>query len=201
MAYCRRCSARASLFAPASIRTKMFVSDGITAAIPGRSMPGSVRSLIVVAATAAPVCPALTMAAALAFFHQIDRAADGRIFFPPDGLDRAVGHLDYLGGVDDLDAAVVATVLLQLLLDLRRVADEEQLIDVRIFPQRHAPRRPRYSAARNRRPWHRERFSSERDFADFRGGNAKPKKVTHHLRRERQAGSAALHWRRPAIRP
>ena len=40
---------------PASINTKTFVSVGMTAAIPGRSMPGSVRNLIVLAATAAPV--------------------------------------------------------------------------------------------------------------------------------------------------
>ncbi len=63
----------------------MFVSVGMIAAMPGRSTPGKVRSLIVVAATAAPVCPALTMASALPCLDQIDRAADRGIFLPPHG--------------------------------------------------------------------------------------------------------------------
>jgi len=41
---------------------------GSTAAMPGRSIPGRVRSLIALAATAAPVCPALTTASALSYF-------------------------------------------------------------------------------------------------------------------------------------
>ena len=73
----------------------------------------------------------------LSFLDQIDRAADRRIFFPPHRVDRAVAHLHDLGGVDDLDAAVVAAVLLQFRLDLRRVADEKELVDVRILLQRH----------------------------------------------------------------
>ena len=81
----------------------MFVSEGITAAMPGRSMPGRVRNLIVVAATAAPVWPGADDRGGVAFFHQIDRAADGRIFFPPHRVDGAIGHLDDLGGVHDLD--------------------------------------------------------------------------------------------------
>ena len=36
----------------------------------------------------------------------------------------------------DLDAAVVAIVFLQLGFDLRRVADEEKLVDLRILAQR-----------------------------------------------------------------
>ena len=81
MAYCNMCSARGSLFAPASIKTKMFVSDGITAAIPGRSTPGSVRNLIVVAATAAPVCPALTIAVASPFLTRSTARLTDESFF------------------------------------------------------------------------------------------------------------------------
>src|SRR5438093_13588808 len=54
------------MFAPASIKTKTFVSVGSTAAIPGRSIPGKVRSLIVPAATAAPVVSAGHTGAAVA---------------------------------------------------------------------------------------------------------------------------------------
>ena len=75
------CSGRGSLFAPASMRTNTFVSDGMTAAIPGRSTPGSVRNFICVAATAAPVCPALTIAAASPFFTKSTARLTDESFF------------------------------------------------------------------------------------------------------------------------
>ena len=76
------------------------------------------------------------MAAASPFFTKIDRTADGGILFPPNGFDRAVGHRDDLGGMNDLDAAIVAAMLLQFGLDLRGVADEEKFVDLRILAQR-----------------------------------------------------------------
>ena len=67
----------------------MFVSEGKTAAMPGRSIPGSVRNLIVVAATAAPVWPALTTASASPFFTRSTARLIGGILFSPDGFDGA----------------------------------------------------------------------------------------------------------------
>ena len=64
MAYWSRWMGLASGLAPASMRTKRLLSVGIVVAMPARSMPGRVRSLIELAATAAPVCPALTTASA-----------------------------------------------------------------------------------------------------------------------------------------
>ena len=96
-------------------------------------MPGRVRNLIVVAATAAPVCPALTIAAASPFFTRSTARLTEESFFRRTDVDGAIAHLDDLGGMHDLDAAVVAVVLFQLRLDLRRVADEKELVDLRIF--------------------------------------------------------------------
>ena len=109
----------------------------MTAAMPGRSTPGSVRNLIVVAATAAPVWPALTIASASPFFTRSTARLTDESFFRRTGFDRAVAHLHDLGGVDDFDPAVVAAVLLQFGFDLRRVADEKEFVDVRILAQRH----------------------------------------------------------------
>ena len=94
------------------------------------------RSLIVVAATAAPVWPRADDRGRLAFFHQIDGAADRRIFFPAHGFHRAIAHLDDLRGVDDLDPAIVAVKLFEFRFDLRRVADEKEFADMGILVQR-----------------------------------------------------------------
>ncbi len=105
--------------------------------MPGRSTPGRVRSLIVVAATAAPVWPGADHGLGLLLFHQINGAADRGIFLAADGLDRFVRHLDHLGGMDDLDPAIIAAELFQFALDLRGIAHEEELVDARVFPQGH----------------------------------------------------------------
>ena len=152
----------------------MFVSVGMMAAMPGRSMPGSVRSLIVVAATAAPVWPALTIGVGFSFFHQIHGAADRRIFLAPHGFDRAIRHLDDLGRMHDLDAAVVAAVFLQLGFDLRGVADEKEFVDLRIFAQRQDRaadeiRRPEIAAHGVQSDFHRGAI------CDFQGVECKTK--------------------------
>ena len=68
MAFCTRCEGSASGFAPASMSTQCLPSEGMMLAIAGRSTPGSVRSLMSEAVTAAPVCPALTTACAFPSF-------------------------------------------------------------------------------------------------------------------------------------
>ena len=57
---------------------------------------------------AAPVWPALTIASASPFFTRSTARLTDESFFRRTAFDRAVAHLDDLGGVDDLDPAVVA---------------------------------------------------------------------------------------------
>ena len=114
----------------------MFVSEGMSAAMPGPIDARQGAQLDRRRGDSRAGVPRADDRGGFAFFHQIDRAADGGIFLPPDGFDRAVGHRDDLGRMNDLDPAIVAVVFLQFGLDLRRVADEEEFVDLRIFAQR-----------------------------------------------------------------
>ena len=115
----------------------MFVSEGKMAAMPGRSIPGSVRNLIVVAATAAPVWPALTIAAASPFFTRSTARLTDESF---------------LRLTDSTAPSVISTTWVECTISTRRslhlcffssasicagVADEEEFVDLWIFAQRH----------------------------------------------------------------
>ena len=64
-ANCNRCCGRHSTFAPASSSTAGRLLVGIVVASAGRSTPGTMPNAACAESTAAPVCPALTSAAAL----------------------------------------------------------------------------------------------------------------------------------------
>ena len=138
MAYCTRCSGRASMFAPASIKTKTFVSVGSTAAMPGRSIPGSVRSLIALAATAAPVCPALTIASALSCFTRSTARLTDESFFRRTASTAPIAHLHDLTSRGrsrcGRRCSRASSVRPQSSVV---VADEKEFRDVRILLQRH----------------------------------------------------------------
>ena len=127
--------ARASLFAPASIRTKIFVSEGKMAAMPGPIDSRQGAQFDRRRGDGGAGVARADNRGRFALFHKINRAADGRVFLAPDGIDGAIGHLDNLGRMHDLDPAIVAFVLLQLGFDLRGVADEKEFVDLRIFAQ------------------------------------------------------------------
>ena len=88
-------------------------------------MPGSIRSLIVAAATAAPVCPALTTACASPDFTRSTAREMEESFF----LRTASSPLSDISTTCVVwtisNAAVVARVLLQLGLQSRRIAGED----------------------------------------------------------------------------
>ena len=91
---------------------------------------------MVVAATAAPVCPALTIGVGVAFLDQVHRTTDGRILFPAHGIDGAVVHFDHLGGMHDFDPAVVAAELFQLRFDAWRCRRRERVCEMWEYSRR-----------------------------------------------------------------
>ena len=67
----------------------------------------------------------------VAVFHQIHRAADGGILFSPDRIDGAVViSTTWVAWTISMRRSL-QPMLLQFRLDPRRVADEEELVDLR----------------------------------------------------------------------
>ncbi len=116
IAYWSRWIGLASGLAPASMRMKRLLSVGIVEAMPARSTPGSVRSLIVLAATAAPVWPALTTASALPCLTRSTARLTDESFFLRTEATASSPMLHDLAGVDDLHARIDAAEALQFLL-------------------------------------------------------------------------------------
>ena len=83
MAYCSMCSARASLFAPASIKTKTFVSDGMHRRDSGAIDAGEGAQFYLRRGNGGAGVTGADNGIGVAFFHQIDGAADGGIFLAP----------------------------------------------------------------------------------------------------------------------
>ena len=143
---------------------------------PGRSIPGNVRSLIALAATAAPVWPALTTASALSVLHQIDRAADGGIFFSPhrfDRADRSSPQPESRGRSRfgrSLQPCFFSSASIWVVSPTRK-----SLSIWRIFAQRHDSTSRRDWAGRNRHPWHQARSSSGAEVCGLTVTNAKSK--------------------------
>ena len=139
---------------------KRCVSVGMMEAMPGRSTPGKRAELDRGRGDGGAGVAGADDGVGVALFHQIDRAADGGIFFPADGFDRFIRHLDDLRGVNDLDRGDRCSRVFSVRprsAACRRRGKACRCAGIRAAPSR---RRPRDWAGRNRRPWHRVRFSS-----------------------------------------
>ncbi len=108
------------------------------------------------------------------FFHQIDRPADRGVFLPSDGFNCAVGHGNDLGRMNNFDPAIVAVLLLQFGLDLARVADEEEFVDLPIFAQARTAPPTRFGGPKSP-PMASRAIFIEAPICDFQPANAKRK--------------------------
>ena len=67
----------------------------------------------------------------LSMFDQIDRTGNGGVFFAAEAIDRAFAHLDDLSSVDNLDARIPATMLVEFGADLSFIPDQEESFQMR----------------------------------------------------------------------
>ena len=84
------------MFAPASIKTKTFVSVGRTAAIPGRSIPVMCGIYMRARRYGRAGVASADDGVGLTVLDQIHRTTDGRIFFPAHRGPGAIAHVDDL---------------------------------------------------------------------------------------------------------
>ena len=67
----------------------------------------------------------------LPVFDQVDRTGNGGVLFAAEAIDRAFAHLDDLSGVDNLDARIPATMLVEFGADLSFIPDQEESFQMR----------------------------------------------------------------------
>src|SRR5438046_2581567 len=123
-ANCRRCHGFGSTLAPASRRIVNFLRFGRTAAIAGRSTPGSTPITNIEITIAAPVFPAETKAVAFPLFHELGRDLERRVPLVSERVRRALRHPHDLRGVSDLEPEALRTEARRLALDGGAVTHE-----------------------------------------------------------------------------
>ena len=149
-------------------------------------MPGRVRSLIVVAATAAPVCPALTTASASPFLTRSTARLIDESFFR---RTESTG----LSGISTtcVECAISTRPSLQPCffssVSICGVSPTRKSFSMRGYSRSAMTAPATRLAGRSRRPWHRARSSQEREFANsVQGKQNEISRCSAMLRRARR---------------